>query len=127
MIYSIIDGKHSIHCARARFNVFVCLLLFFGGWGVNVTFKLLRSYHDGACLYQWYFDQRAATQECNVADTGHDTPPRHSIQTRGRLVAVLSIAVERHTGIHIDATGKYTQRTLNYMLLYELLAIGLYL
>ena len=36
----------------------------------------------------------------NAADTGHDTPPRHSIQTRGRPVAVLSIDVERHTGIH---------------------------
>ena len=32
---------------------------------------------------QWYFDQRAATQECHAADTGHDTPPRHSIQTHG--------------------------------------------
>ena len=34
------------------------------------------------------------------ADTGHDTPSRHSIQTRGRPVAVLSIDVEHHTGIH---------------------------
>ena len=29
----------------------------------------------------------------------HDTPPRHSVQTRGRSVTVLSIDVERHTGI----------------------------
>ena len=28
------------------------------------------------------------------------TPPRHSIQTQGRPVAVLSIDVERHTEIH---------------------------
>ena len=33
------------------------------------------------------------------SDTGHDTPPHHSIQTRGRPV-VLSIDVERYTGIH---------------------------
>ena len=26
-----------------------------------------------------------------LQDTGHDTPPRHSIQTRGRPIAVLSI------------------------------------
>ena len=32
--------------------------------------------------------------------TGHDTPPSHSIQTRGRPVVVLSIYVERHSGIH---------------------------
>ena len=46
------------------------------------------------------FDQCAATQECHAADTGHDTPPRHCIQTWGRPVAVLFIDVERHTGIH---------------------------
>ena len=74
------------------FALFVCL------FGFNVALKHLRSYHDGACL--WYFDQCAATQKCHAADTGHDTPPRHSIQTRGRPVAVLSIDVERHTGIH---------------------------
>ena len=51
-------------------------------------------------LQQWYFDQCAATQEWHTADTGHDTPPHHSIQTRGRPVAVLSIDVERHSGIH---------------------------
>ena len=34
--------------------------------------------------------QCAATQECHAADTGHDTPPRHSIQTQGRPVGVLS-------------------------------------
>ena len=51
-------------------------------WGFNVTFKHLRSYCNGACLYQWYFDQFPAIQECHAADTGHDTPPRHSIQTQ---------------------------------------------
>ena len=35
-----------------------------------------------------------------MSQTGHDTPPHHSIQTQGRPVAVLSIDVERHTGIH---------------------------
>ena len=73
---------------------FVCL------FGFNVAFKHLRSYQDGACLWQWYFYQCAATQECHVAETGHDPPPRHSIQTRGRPVSVLSIDGERHTGIH---------------------------
>ena len=38
--------------------------------------------------------------ECHVADTGHDTPPCHSIQTQGRPVVVLSIDMEHHTVIH---------------------------
>ena len=60
----------------------------------QVAFKHLRSYRDGACLQQWYFDQCAATQNCHAANTGH------SIQTQGRPVVVLSMGVERHTGIH---------------------------
>ena len=32
----------------------------------------------------------------NVLPHRNDIPPRHSIQTRGRTVAVLSIDVERH-------------------------------
>ena len=47
-----------------------------------------------------YFDQCAATLECDATDTGHDTPPRHSIQIHGRPVVVLSIDVELHTEIH---------------------------
>ena len=35
-----------------------------------------------------------------AAHTGHGTSPRHSIQTRGWPVAVLSIDVGRHDGIH---------------------------
>ena len=50
----------------------------------------------------WYFGQCAATQGCHAADTRHYTPPRHSIQTQGRPVVVLSIDVERHTGIHFN-------------------------
>ena len=68
-------------------------LLFF--WGGDVAFIQLRSYQDGACLQQWY----------HAADIGHDTSLRHSIQTQGRPVAVLSIDVERHTGIHSYPLG----------------------
>ena len=56
-------------------SLFVCL------FGFNVAFKHLRSFHVGAFLYQWYFDLCAATQKYHAADTGHDTPPRHSIDT----------------------------------------------
>ena len=35
-----------------------------------------------------------------MPQAGRDTPSRHSVQTRGRTVAVLSIDLERHTGIH---------------------------
>ena len=49
--------------------------------------------------WQCYFEQCAATQECHSADTGHDAPPLHSIQTHCRPVIVLFIDVERHTGI----------------------------
>ena len=35
----------------------------------NVAFKHPRSYHDGACLKQWYFDQYAATHEYHAEDT----------------------------------------------------------
>ena len=48
-----------------------------------------------------YFGQYDGTHKCQAADTGHDTPLRHSIQTQGRPVVVLSIYVERNTGIHI--------------------------
>ena len=36
----------------------------------------------------------------NAMPQTHDTSPRHSIQTQGRPVVVLSIDVERHSGIH---------------------------
>ena len=55
-------------------------------WGHITTLKL------------WYFDQNAVTQEC-MPQT-HDMTPHHSIQTRGYPVAVLSIEMERHTGVH---------------------------
>ena len=42
----------------------------------------------------------ATAQECHAADTGHDTPSRQSIKIQGRTVVVLSIGLERHTGIH---------------------------
>ena len=60
--------------------------------------KHLRSYRDGACLYYWYFDQCAATQKCHAAHTGHDTPPRHSIQTQG--MAPHPVTVYRHRAWH---------------------------
>ena len=63
---------------NARALHVVCCLL-----GFNAAFKNLSSYRDGAFLYQWYFEQCAATQECHAADTGHDTPACHSIQTQG--------------------------------------------
>ena len=65
---------------------FVCLL----GFNVTLTSEVI-------CLSQWNFEQCAATQECHAADTGHDTPPRHSMQTQGRPAVVLSIDVELHT------------------------------
>ena len=48
---------------------------------LNVALKHLRLYNDAACLWQWYFDQCAAKQECHAADTGHPSTPRHSIHT----------------------------------------------
>ena len=36
----------------------------------------------------------------SVADTVCDTPPRHTIQTQGRSVFMLSIDVEDRSGIH---------------------------
>ena len=59
----------------------------------------LSSYRDSAYSQQLYFDQCAATQEFHAADTGHNMPTRHSIQTQGQPVDVLSIDVECHTGI----------------------------
>ena len=77
-----------------KVNFFRCLL------GFNIAFKPLTSYRVSTCLQQWFFDQCAAAQECHATDTGHDTRPCHSIQSQGRPVAVLSIDMERHTGIH---------------------------
>ena len=101
---------------------------------VNIAFKRLRLYHDGACWEQWYFDQCAATQECHAGDSGHDT--YHSIHTWGQPVVVLSIVVERHTGIHnypmicLTRSGNpsltfYThQRMLNFMMLLYMVVIS---
>ena len=88
LIYILI--KH-LNCRNINHQ---CLL------GFNVAFKHLRSYCDGACLWQGYFDKCAATQKCHAADTGHDSLTCHSIQTQGRPVVVLFIDVERQTGIH---------------------------
>ena len=68
--------------------------------GFKVTFEHLRSYCDAACLEQCYFDQYAATQKFHATDTVHDTTSHHSIHTQDQPVVVLSIDVERHTGIH---------------------------
>ena len=94
-IHINLESTYLMVTIHINLDSFVCL-------GFNVTFKHVRSHHDGACLYQWYFDQCAATQGCQAEDTGHDTPPRHSIhvKTQGRPVVVPSIDVERHTGIH---------------------------
>ena len=81
-ISAIILSNNMIQKSIYSSFYFPCLSLF----GFDVAFKHLRSYRHGACLQQWYFDQCAATQECHAADTGHDTPPRHSIQTQGRPV-----------------------------------------
>ena len=81
--------------------VCVCKCLFVCLFGVNVAFKHLRSYHDGTCLLLWYFDRCAATQKCMLAaDTGHATTTRHIYTGTGRPVAVISMNVERHIGIH---------------------------
>ena len=56
----------------------------FGGF--DIAFKRLRSYRDGAYLYQC-----AATQECHAADTGHPTSSQYT--DTGRSVVVLSIDV----------------------------------
>ena len=66
-------------------------------FGFNVAFKhqrLVTSRHCNGAL-----TKSAATRECHAAATRHDTPPRHSIQTQSRPVAVLYIDAERHTGI----------------------------
>ena len=39
-------------------------------------------------------------KKCHATDTGHDTPPCHSLPTQGIPVAVVYIDVEHHTGIH---------------------------
>ena len=53
--------------------------------------------HDGACLILW---PMCCHTELPWGRYRALHPPRHSIQTRGRPVVVLSIDVERHTGIH---------------------------
>ena len=61
----------------------------------------LRSYHYGACLLQCYFDKCIVNVlQYHAADTGHDTPSCHNIETRDTSCHCLSIGVEHHTGIH---------------------------
>ena len=74
---------------------FVCML-----YVVNITFKHPRSYCDGVCLKQWYFDQCAATLECHATDTGHDIPSHHRIDTEPTCGGI-SIDMESDTRSHI--------------------------
>ena len=61
-------------------------------------FKHLRSYRDGSYLKLWCFDECAATQKSHAADTKHDTPPCHSIQTQGDLsLCYPSLTLHTHT------------------------------
>ena len=69
-------------------------------FGFNVAFKHLSHVATLPTCSNGTSTKSASTHECHAADTGHDTPPRHSIQTQGRPVVVLSIIVERHNGIH---------------------------
>ena len=62
----------------------------------NVAFK--HKVISRRCLLLAVVFECAATQECHAANTGHDTHP--ITVYRHRAVAVLSIDVERHTGIH---------------------------
>ena len=73
-------------------NIFVC-------FGYGVAFKHLRSYRDDACssgALTNVLPHRKVMQHTQGMISTH----RHSIQTQGRLVVVLSTDVEGHTGIH---------------------------
>ena len=65
---------------------FVCL------FGFNIAFKHLRANRHGANVLP---HRNAMLQTQDMTHL-----PRHSIQTQGRPVAVLSIDVEHHTRIH---------------------------
>ena len=79
----------------------------------NVAFKHLRSYFDVACSSDTLTD--VLPHRIAMLQTQDMTPqPRHSKQTQGRPVAVLSIDVKLHSGRHSypfeclgrDSTGK---------------------
>ena len=78
-----------------NFDTVSCLFVF------NFAFKHMRSYREvptcsSAILTNVLAHRNTTPQTQDM--TPH--PPRHSIQARGRPVDVLSIDVERHTGIH---------------------------
>ena len=105
------------------------IMFFFCLFGCNIAFKHIAKVPT--CSSDTVTNVLLNTQKCHAADKGHDTQPSHSIQTRGRPVAVLYIDVERHTGIHnihfnvlvqtrsgkTSSTFHTHQRTLHYMML----------
>ena len=110
-----------------------CFELFF----TSCLFEFKVDFNLGSCCDRCLFvgvvlEQCAATLESHATYTGHDTLRRHCIQTQGQPVVVLSIDVERHTGIHnypclclgSYPTGEHSsttfhthQWTLNFMML----------
>ena len=48
-------------------------------WGLTLLLNI-RSYRDGACLQQW--TNVLPNRNVNTADTEHDTPLSHTIQTQ---------------------------------------------
>ena len=100
-------------------------MCWFGLLGFNMAFKHLISRR---CILL-AIDECAATHERHATDTGHDTPPGHSIHTQGRPLVAVSIDVERRvtttqfnvlgqtrSGNHSPTFHTY-KRTLNLMIL----------
>ena len=120
---SNVDNKNKSHHIKVCRWEFDEILSFHHTWkfclfGFNFIFKHLRSYCDSACLWQWYFDQCAATQECHTADTRHDSPIRHSIQTQGLEYTTTHFNVLGKTWQRNPSPTFHThQRTLNSMML----------
>ena len=99
-------------------------------FGFNVAFRHLRSYHDSACLQQWYFDQYAATQECH-AQTYDMTPHPVTVYRHGADLSLcyslmwnitleytttkLNVLGQTRSGNH-SPTFHTHQRTLNVMM-----------
>ena len=94
------------------------------------VFKHLRSYHDSACLKQWYFDQFAATQECHAADTGMTSHPV-TVYRQGADLSLCyplmwNVTLE-YTATHFNVLGQtrlgnpsptfHTLQTLNFLML----------
>ena len=94
-------GRTCMHKMVSKLYEWVCWdLILFVCFGITSHFNIWGHIATVPVCSSGTLTNVLATQECHAANTGRNIPSCHSLQTHGWPVAVLSIDVEHHTGIH---------------------------